>query len=297
MDKKVSVIINFHNGEKFLSQCLESVLNQDYKNLEIVLWDNCSDDNSKKIVTKYKDNRIIYFFSKKKETLYKARNQAISKTSGDLVAFLDSDDWWEKNYISSRAHLFSNSYYDYFYSNINLYYEKKSNTKIYRKYKLPQGKIFDQLSRDYFIIISGVIFKKKLFLEHGFFDDTFNIIGDYDFMMKISKFSNGHGINSPLINYRIHPNNFSKLHSKMFFEEYKKWFEKNNIDKNDIKFQKNTKFFKNKLDYLEIKFCLLNKKKKLFLLKKILQHVVIIEKIKFLILFFLPKKFFKFIIK
>ena len=45
------------------------------------------------------------------------------------------------------------------------------------------------------------------------------------------------------------------------FEEYKKWFEKNNIDKNDIKFQKNTKYFKNKLDYLEIKSCLLNKKK------------------------------------
>ncbi|WP_435114232.1 glycosyltransferase [Candidatus Pelagibacter bacterium nBUS_36] len=297
MDKKVSVIINFHNGEKFLSQCLESVLNQEYENLEVILWDNCSDDNSKKIVTKYKDNRIIYFFSKKKETLYKARNQAISKTSGDLIAFLDSDDWWEKNYISSRANLFSDSYYDYFYSNINLYYEKKSNTKIYRKYKLPQGKIFDQLSKDYFIIISGVIFKKKLFLEHGFFDDKFNIIGDYDFMMKISKFSNGHGVNLPLINYRIHDDNFSKLHSKMFFEEYKKWFEENNINKNDIKFKKNIKFFKNKLDYLEITSCLLNKKKNLLLLKKILRHVVIIEKIKFLILFFLPKKFFKFLKK
>ena len=49
-----------------MSQCLESVLNQDYKNLEVILWDNCSDDNSKKIVTRYKDNRIIYFFSKKK---------------------------------------------------------------------------------------------------------------------------------------------------------------------------------------------------------------------------------------
>ena len=69
-----------------MSQCLESVLNQDYKNLEVILWDNCSDDNSKKIVTRYKDNRIIYFLAKK-ETLYKARNQAISKTSGDLVAF------------------------------------------------------------------------------------------------------------------------------------------------------------------------------------------------------------------
>jgi glycosyltransferase involved in cell wall biosynthesis len=290
MDKKVSVIINFHNGEKFLSQCLESVLNQEYKNLEVILWDNCSDDNSKKIVTKYKDNRIIYFFSEKKETLYKARNQAISKTSGDLVAFLDSDDWWEKNYISSRANLFSNSYYDYFYSNINLYYEKKSNTKIYRKYKLPQGKIFDQLSKDYFIIISGVIFKKKLFLEHGFFDETLNILGDYDFMMKISKFSNGHGVNSPLINYRIHDDNFSKLHSKMFFDEYKIWFNKNNSIENNTDFLNNIEFFKKKLNYLEIKY-LLQTKKNFFLLKKILLHKDKKEKMKLLILFILPKIF------
>ena len=297
MDKKISVIINFYNGEKYLRQCLKSVLNQDYKNLEVILWDNCSSDNSKEIVKSHEDKRIKYFLNKKKETLYKARNQAILETSGELIAFLDCDDWWEKNYISSRASLFSDSYYDYYYSNTNLYYEKKKYTKIYKKYELPEGIIFDQLSKDYFIIISGVIFKKKLFSEFGLFDDTFNVIGDYDFIMKISKFCNGHGNNLPLINYRIHDENFSKLHSEIFFEEYKRWFENNNIDKKDFKFQKNIKFFRNKLNYLEITSLLINKKKNLLLIKKILQHKMIFEKIKFLILFFLPKKFFNFLKK
>ena len=50
MDKKISVIINFYNGERYLSQCLKSVLNQDYENLEVILWDNCSSDDSKKII-------------------------------------------------------------------------------------------------------------------------------------------------------------------------------------------------------------------------------------------------------
>ena len=297
MDKKISVIINFYNGERYLSQCLKSVLNQDYENLEVILWDNCSSDNSKKIVKSHEDKRIRYFLNKKKETLYKARNQAILQTSGELIAFLDCDDWWEKNYISSRASLFSDSYYDYYYSNTNFYYEKKKCTKIYKKYKLPEGIIFDQLSKDYFIIISGVIFKKKLFSEFGLFDDTFNVIGDFDFIMKISKFCNGHGNNLPLINYRIHDENFSKLHSEIFFEEYKRWFENNNIDKKDIKFQKNIKFFRNKLSYLEITSLLINKKKNLLLIKKILQHEIIFEKIKFLVLFFLPKRFFKFLKK
>ena len=51
MDKKISVIINFYNGERYLSQCLKSVLNQDYENLEVILWDNCSSDRFKEIIS------------------------------------------------------------------------------------------------------------------------------------------------------------------------------------------------------------------------------------------------------
>ena len=54
-----------------------------------------------------------------------------------------------------------------------------------------------------------------------------NIIGDYDFIMKISKNLNAKANNLPLINYRVHQKNFSKLNSKMFYDEYKLWFEKN----------------------------------------------------------------------
>ena len=115
--------------------------------------------------------------------------------------------------------------------------------------------------------------------------------------MKISKFCNKYGNNLPLINYIINDENFSKLHSEIFFEEHKRWFENNNIDKKDIKFQKNIKFFRSKLNYLEITSLLINKKKNLLLIKKILQHEIIFEKIKFLILFFLPKRFFKFLKK
>ena len=53
MKNTVSVIINFHNGEKYLATCIESVLNQKFENLEIILWDNASTDNSKNIVKKF----------------------------------------------------------------------------------------------------------------------------------------------------------------------------------------------------------------------------------------------------
>ena len=64
----VSVIVNCHNGQKFLKKCIKSILSQTYKKIEIIFWDNLSTDDSKKIVKSFKDNRIKYFKSKKDST-------------------------------------------------------------------------------------------------------------------------------------------------------------------------------------------------------------------------------------
>ena len=128
---KISVIVNCHNGEKYLKECIKSILNQKFKNFEIIFFDNASSDNSKKILENFKDERIKYYSSNIKFPLYKARNEAIKKSSGSLIAFLDVDDWWEEDYLSSKDKFFENSEYDYFYSNTLVYYEKK---KIFKKY-------------------------------------------------------------------------------------------------------------------------------------------------------------------
>ena len=278
---KVSVIVNFHNGEKYLKKCLDSIIEQNYKNIEIILWDNGSNDGSSNIIKTYRDDRIKYIFNKNKVALYKARNHAIMYSSGELITFLDSDDWWEKDYLSSREIFFSNSDFDFFYSNTNFFYEKKNKYKIYKKYNLPNGNIFNNLSKDYFLIISGVIFRKDIFKNFGLFNESYNIIGDYEFLMKISQFCKAHSSNIPLLNYRVHENNFSKLHSKMFYEEFKDWFNKNNNLKNNNNFVNNIKYFANKLSYLEILYLLNDSKKSICLLKKIIRHQSSIEKIKF----------------
>lgn len=292
MKNLVSVIVNYHNGERYLEKCLKSIIDQDYKNKEIILWDNASTDNSKKVIEKFNKNKIKYFKSLKKENLYKARNRAIEKTSGDLIAFLDCDDWWEKNYLSSRSKFFNDKKFDFYYSNTNFYYEKTKKKKLYKNYKLPDGKIFTNLVNDYFIIISGTIFKKKLFDKFGKFDEKYNIIGDYDFIMKISKYCNAHVINSPLLNYRIHENNFLKLNTEMYYREYKDWYDRNNTF-----FKENKNLFENKLNYIEILYLLENKKKNISLLKRIIGQKNFEKIIKLLILFFLPKKIFKFLRK
>ena len=66
MDKKVSVIVNCHNGQKYLKKCIDSILNQKYQNFEIIFYDNFSDDRSKEIISGFKDKRIKYFYSNNK---------------------------------------------------------------------------------------------------------------------------------------------------------------------------------------------------------------------------------------
>ncbi len=294
---KVSVIVNFHNAEKYLRQCVNSIIEQEFKDLEIILWDNNSNDNSSKIIKSYEDRRIRYFFNKEKVPLYKARNQAIYNAKGELISFLDCDDWWEKNYLSSRKFFFTDTKFDFFYSNANFFFERNKKKKIYKKYKLPQGNIFEPLIKDYFLIISGVIFRKSIFENYGLFNENYNIIGDYDFLIKISQFCQAHSIDQPLLNYRVHDNNFSKLNSKMFHEEYRDWYITNITDQKSSNFSEYKEIFKMKLNSLEISHLLINDKKDFNLINKILRHNHLFEKIKFLILFFTPKRFFKYLKK
>ena len=94
--------MNCYNGENYLNESLDSVINQTYKNWELIFYDNCSTDKSVTILEKYKDKRIKYFKSKKKISLGLARKKALSKAKGDFIAFLDTDDIWKKDKLNKQ---------------------------------------------------------------------------------------------------------------------------------------------------------------------------------------------------
>lgn len=98
---KVSVIIPIYNVEKYLPDCLESVCNQTYKNLEIICVNDCSPDNCDKILQDYaaKDERIKIINRETNGGLSTARNTGLDFATGEYIYFLDSDDWIDKNYI------------------------------------------------------------------------------------------------------------------------------------------------------------------------------------------------------
>ena len=83
----ISVIMNCHNGSKFINRSVNSIRKQSYKNWELIFWDNYSTDSTRKVIKNIKDKRIKYFFSRKFHKLYHSRNQAIKKQKENIFVF------------------------------------------------------------------------------------------------------------------------------------------------------------------------------------------------------------------
>lgn len=109
----ISIIIPVYNVEKYLSRCLDSVVNQTYKNLEIIIVDDGSTDDSGRICDEYKkrDDRIKVYH-KENGGLSDARNFGIGKASGDYIGFVDSDDWISENMFNELKNLIIKNHAD-----------------------------------------------------------------------------------------------------------------------------------------------------------------------------------------
>ena len=103
---KISVVIPTHNRASFLKKAIESVLRQSYTNLEVIIVDDNSTDNTKEVVNSYKDKRIKYIVHDKNKGGAVARNTGIIASTGDIVAFLDDDDEWLPEKIKKQMELF-----------------------------------------------------------------------------------------------------------------------------------------------------------------------------------------------
>ena len=103
----ISILMNSHNGEKYLDDSVGSLINQSYQNWELIFYDNCSNDNTKKIINNFNDKRIKYFRSKKYLTLGQARKSAEVHLRGEFIGILDSDDIWLRNKIKDQIKFFN----------------------------------------------------------------------------------------------------------------------------------------------------------------------------------------------
>ena len=222
----VSIIMNCYNGETYLVQAVKSVLSQTYKNFELIFWDNQSKDKSANIFKSFKDKRLKYYYAKKFTSLYEARNLAIEKSNGEYIAFLDTDDLWTQNKLSMQMKKFKNDKVMLVYSNYYILNQTTGLKKIFYKKDLPEGIIYKNLLKKYFIGICTVVVRKKIFTQKkNLFNKKYNIIGDFDLFIRIANKNYFASIQEPLSIYRIHNNSFSNKNYLMHINELKFWLE------------------------------------------------------------------------
>lgn len=162
MDNKISIITPVYNCEKLIGNTIETVIAQTYTNWEMLLVDDCSTDNSKKIIEEYiqKDNRIKYFKLEQNSGAAVARNYALEKSEGRFIAYLDSDDLWKPEKLEKQVDFMLKHNYAFSCTD----YEKidEQGNSLNKIVKIPQKVDYNLFLRNTIIQTVGVMVNTNL---------------------------------------------------------------------------------------------------------------------------------------
>lgn len=131
MNELVSIILPSYNTEKFIAETIRSVLSQTYTNWELIIVDDCSNDNTDSVVSEFlKDTRISYIKNKNNSGAAVSRNRALEMAKGKWIAFLDSDDLWMPEKLEKQIAFMKENNYHFSYTNyVEIDEESKANGK------------------------------------------------------------------------------------------------------------------------------------------------------------------------
>lgn len=208
IEEKVSVITPIYNAEKYLRKTLDSILAQTYKDIEIVLVDDCSSDDSANIIREYmqKHPEIVYFLQETNQGAGAARNKALELATGQYVAFLDSDDIWYPNKVSKQIELMEKRNCPFSYTAIEMIDENDNLLK--NKRNIKETCDYKYLLHNTIIATSSVIIDRTIL---GDFRMPLRRGGqDYaTWLILLREGCLARGINETLVKYRIGSNSLS----------------------------------------------------------------------------------------
>ncbi len=209
--QKVSVIIPNYNYGRFLSGAIESVMAQTYSNIEIIVVNNGSTDDSLRILSKYSDEITVVNQANLGQS--GARNSGLLKSKGEYIAFLDADDYWNPNKIEKQIRILRPET-QLVYCGITKISDNKDESSVLvapqfrgdcRKYFMEKPGVSIVLSGE-----STVLFSRNLLEKVGVFDENLNQCAGWDFFRRCADFTEFDFVDEPLSYYRVHSANMSK---------------------------------------------------------------------------------------
>lgn len=269
---KISIITPSYNQGEFIEQTILSVLNQHYPNLEYIIIDGGSTDNSVEIIQKYSD-KINYWVSEKDRGQADAINKGFKRASGEIVCWLNSDDTYCLHCFEHVAEAFNkNADVDVIYG--DFLYTNEEGRPFYRRHVFNRLRYGTLLFHDYFGQ-PAVFFKKKVLDKIGFLDETLTYAMDWDFFLRMKRNCKMFHLPKVLATYRIHRHSKTSQEGNMkyaqdcktiFFKNKVKKFENRILDSSYYKvyyfYSLALRFFTilkdNPIKYLKLKLYLMN---------------------------------------
>lgn len=179
----ISVIITTYNYANFLPKAIESVLNQTYKNFEIIVIDDGSTDNARSVI---KESWLVKYFYQENKGISAARNAGIKKCKGDYIVFLDADDWLETDALEQNLNVIKDKP-DIAFVSGNYYFVRAGKSKPEHVSVSVTDQHYAQLlCNNYIGMLAAVIFRQWVFKEFEY-DESLQACEDYDLYLNIAR--------------------------------------------------------------------------------------------------------------
>ena len=224
----VSVIVPSYNHQNYIKECLLSILNQTYKNIQLIVIDDGSKDNSIEIIENLRIEYNFIFIKQSNIGLSKTLNRALKEfIKGEFVCALASDDFWDLNKVQIQVgYLIANKKFDLVFSNAYIVDHQSQIKGCFDEFRLKNNCSLEDLILDKFGIPAlTVMLRKSVFEKVGLYDENL-IIEDWDMWIRIADKGSLAFIIEKLAYYRMHDNNISsnlQLMMQARFQIIEKW--------------------------------------------------------------------------
>jgi glycosyltransferase involved in cell wall biosynthesis len=210
----ISVVVTCYNYGRYLKGCLDSILAQTYKNIEILVIDDGSTDNTAEVIKPFTELPNLRYIHQSNAGQARAKNVGIKNSIGDFVAFLDADDCWCPEKLEKQMTCFDNPNVGVVYCRAR-YLDENNDEYLYEMtstYLQPRrGSVTQWLVYDNFVQFSSSVVRKECFDKFGTFDESLKMGIDWDLWLRISTYYEFDYVDERLFYYRMgHSGQMSK---------------------------------------------------------------------------------------
>jgi len=205
---KVSVIVPTYNRAHLVTETMDSILSQTFKDFELIVVDNYSSDNTEEVIKSYKDERIRYFKHRNNGVVAVNRNYGVSKAKDEYIAFCDDDDLWFPEKLEKQVQEMEKDSQVGLVCNNEIHFDDRGDHgEVFRAKPGDSNLTFEALVWKSFISSSTVMVRKAVLDDVGVMDESPELVGveDYELWLRIARKYRVKYIDIPLGKYRTHP--------------------------------------------------------------------------------------------